>query len=102
MKATVPFSSMITFDRSEMPSSFLKSPYALTTFPWGQKSERSRVLFMPRLSAQAFFEGTVSVLTPTAIVFSESKAFLFFSKDFICSAQTEVQANGLNERRNLW
>jgi len=41
----------------------------------------------------------VSTLMPTAMVFRVSKAFLFASRDFICSAQTLVQASGWNESR---
>ena len=49
---------------------------------------------MPRLSAQAFFDGTVSVLNPTGTVFKEAKVSSFFSSDCICKAQTLVQAIG--------
>ena len=41
----------------------------------------------------------MSTLMPTAVVFRVSKVFLFASKDFICSAQTLVQASGWNESR---
>jgi len=85
------------FARSDMPSSSLNIPYFWATAPCGQKSERSRVFFIPRCCAHAFLEGVVSTLTPTAIVLVLSKYFLFSSNDCICCAQTEVHASGWND-----
>lgn len=89
---------MIMLARSETPSFFLNMPYLRATLPCGQKSQRSLVFLIPRLVAQAFLEGWVSTLMPTAMAFRVSKAFLFVSSAFICSAQTLVQASGWNER----
>ena len=84
--------------RSENPSLGLNIPYSSAILPCGQKSESSLVCLMLRLFAQAFFDGTVSMLTPTAVVLRVSKVCLFFSRDFICREQTLVHASGWNDR----
>src|SRR5512143_1051902 len=92
----------MTLARCEIPSSLRKSPRAFAVFPWGQKSLRSRVSLIFSEAAQAFFEGTVSTLRPSATVPSLAKARRFFSSDFIWREQIPVQARGCQERRTFF